>query len=91
MYLRAERRVSVLTRLPEKPRMMTFTHDDESDPGLLRVHDLAGISHRGQFFPEHCMVLTLRDAIAVDEQIIRERVVVSAFPKLQTSGEHRSH
>ena len=71
--------------------MMTFTHDDESDLGLFRVHDLAGISHRGQFFLEHCFILTLRDAIAVDEQVLREPVVVSAFPKLQTSGEHRSY
>ena len=44
MYLRAKGKVSVLTRLPEEPCMMTFAHDDETDLGPSFVHDFAGIS-----------------------------------------------
>ena len=66
MYLRAKGRIPLLTRLPENLCMMMFTDDGESDLGLFFVHDFAGISKRWQFFSEHCFLLTLRDAIAVD-------------------------
>ena len=61
---------------------MTFANDNERDLGRFSasVLDLAGVSYFSQFFFEYCLILSLRDAVTIDQKIVGKRIGVVTFP-----------
>lgn len=86
VYLRARRRVRRLIRsigdLLIKSSVMAFADDNQGDlwhetlliPSFVLF--LAGVSKLFQFISEHCLILALGDAVAVDQEVLWEYLMV---------------
>ena len=77
-----------------EPSMMAFAdhneRDSRIDPRLVfrSVHLVAGGPQSWQFFFKHYLVLALPNTIAVDENVLWQRVAVHFFEVSQTRHEH---